>query len=76
MFLHDISAHGDWCVIMQRLVTKGLTVQKASGRTNTDILNLLCDHDLEHSNPVSTLKVVNLGSKESHKHSKNLSRLR
>ena len=51
--------------MMQQLVTKSSTGKRSEDiRTNTDVLNLLCDHDLEHSNPVSTQKEVNQGSKD------------
>ena len=36
------------------LVTKCSVVQKISGQTFTDILDLHCDLDLEHSNPSFT----------------------
>ena len=45
---------GLWCCITTpSLVTKCFMVQKiSSGQTFTDILNLCCDLDLEHSNPI------------------------
>ena len=48
--------HSDpWCCItIPSLVTKWSAVQKiASGQTFTDILNLLCDLDLERTQPIS-----------------------
>ena len=45
---------GSWCCIaMTNLVTKCSVIQKISSRQIfTDILNLCCDLDLEHSNPI------------------------
>ena len=45
---------GSWCCItIPNFVTKCSVIQKiSSGQTFTDILNLHCDLDLEHSNPI------------------------
>ena len=45
---------GSWCCItITNLVTKCSVIQKiSSGQTFTDILNLCCDLDLEHSTPI------------------------
>ena len=44
---------GSWCCMtMPSLITKWSAVQKISGQTFTDILNLCCDLDMECSNPI------------------------
>ena len=47
---------GSWCCIATpNLILKCSVIQKiTSGHTYTDILNLRCDLDLEHSNPIFT----------------------
>jgi len=57
--LHNTLAYGD---VLLYLVTKGPAVNTISfGQTVIEILNVCCDLDLEHSNPIFSLDTLAAG---------------